>query len=301
MITQPVETKKISCKDQFEDCYLRHKYIKRIKVQATREELEPYFGIAIHMAKNTYYTYKNLFLNIGFELDDLIAISKAHLPTYLGLFALEKMPQKYEDFVCGHYNRGREKPDQEIFLNKNKANCTLFLKQRMEDLVRICRQKVRNITGTPAEEFYYYSSKNTPPSILRDLIDGYEKLGFKKLDISIYKAIRKRANVEYSANIFLFEKMYYIQVPTGKKHLAADDFVGADLDYRDNPHNFDPEKTLLTDLDNKKWEKRKQVFDNRPKHVKIRTLRSFIKQNAGNVVFKQEVKTARKLLKNIGV
>jgi hypothetical protein len=300
-MTQPVETKKISCKDQFEDCYLRHKYMKRIGVQSTKAELEPYFGIATHMAKNTYYTYKNLFVDVGFELEDLVAISKAHVPTFLGLFALEKMPEKYEDFVLGHYNKNSEKPDQEVFLNKNKANCTMFLKQRMEDLVRICRQKVRNITGTPTEEFYYYSSKNVPPPILRDLISTYEKLGFKKLDIATYKAIRKRANVEYSSNIFLFEEKYYIQVPTGKRHLASDDFVGADLDYRDNPHNFDPEKTLLTSLDSKKWEMRKQVFDNRPNHVKIRTLKSFIEQNAGNVVFKQEVKTARKLLKNIGV
>jgi hypothetical protein len=301
MIQQHVKTKKISCKDAFEDCFLRHKYLKRVKVKPTTKELEPYYGVATHMAKNTYYNYKGLFTNIGFDLDDLIAISKAHLISFLGLFALKNLPDKFEDFVLIHHQKHKEKPSEEHFLNKNRANCTLFLKQRMEDLVRICRQKVRNITGVPGEECFYYSSKNLPPVIHADLIKNYEKLGFRKLDVATYRSVKKRSNSEYSSRIFQYNDIYYVAVPVGKRHLGAEDLIGADLDCRDNPHNFDPEKALLTSLDDKKWAKRKEKFDGSTKHVKVRTLKKFIQNNAGNVAFKQEVRTARKMLKNIGV
>ena len=165
----------------------------------------------------------------------------------------------------------------------------------MEDLVRIIRQKVRNINGMPVEEFNYYSSKNPPPAILRDLITNYEKLGFKKLDPAVYKSIRKRVNADGPS--FSMDGTNYIAVLMEPRLLTAADLVGADLDIKDTFHNLDPERAMQTEQEKKKWETRKKEFGRKRKSVKIRMLESFVKEHVGIPGFKQEVKTARKLLK----
>ena len=36
---------------------------------------------------------------VGLELDDVINIANVHLVSFLGLFSLESMPEKYKEFV----------------------------------------------------------------------------------------------------------------------------------------------------------------------------------------------------------
>jgi hypothetical protein len=290
--------KKIHSKNEFELCYLRHQYIRKVDYNPTEKEMAPYLHIVKNLAKNTFFTYKNLFHLVGMESEDLINIGQMHLVSYLGLFSLEKMPDRMDNFYFAHKAKYKKTPGYYDYLNKNKANFTLFLKQRMEDVVRVCRQKARNIRGLPTEEFYAYAGPKEPPKILRNLVEGYEKYGYKKIDVATYKSIKKQAKPE--GNIFQFNNLWYVAVPVEHKSLSLVDFAGAGMDPYDNIHNMTPEQVLFHRQDNEEFETRKQEFESFSDTKKKRKIKDFIQANKNNPLFAEEVKVARKLLKEMG-
>jgi hypothetical protein len=290
---------KIHSKNEFELCYLRHQYFRKVKYNPTAKDMEPFMRIAAHLAKNTFYTYQNLFHMVGLEVEDVVNISRVHLTSFLGLFSLEKQPQKYKDFIVLFKKLHQVKPDKEDILDKNQANFTLFLKQRMEEVVRICRQKARNIKGLPSEEFYFYCGPKKPPKILRDLIKNYETLGYKKLDLAVYRSVKKKAGSIYGST-FQFGDNYYVAVPLEQKSLQYSDFIGAGVDPRDNMHNMNPEDVYLALEDDSNLEQKRYDFLNSPTEKRINVIRNFINVNKKKVKYREEVKIARKLLKKIG-
>lgn len=292
------DIKKINSKNEFELCYLRHQYLRKAKSNPTKDEMKPFEPIAAHMAKNTFYTYKNLFHMVGFDVDDLISIGNIHLISFLGLFSLDKLPKKYDDFVNLYRNSNLSDPTKEQILNKNKANCTLFLKQRMEDVVRVCRQKARNIKGLPTEEYFFYCGVKKPPKILRDLIDNYEKYDYRKLDQAVYKSIRKKVRVE-DGPTFRFNDMYYVAVPVEQKSLTLNDFSGADMDPYDSLHNMTPEQIFFSIESDTTFEKRREEFAGKTKTFRARAIRKFIDNNRKNPRYREELKAARKMLKSL--
>ena len=290
--------KRIQTKNDFELCYLRHTYLRRVKYNPTPAEMKPFMHIASHLAKNTFFVYKNLFHTVGLESEDVINIANVHLISFLGLYSLENMPEKYKDFVKVFERLHGEEPDKSDVLDKNQANFTMLLKQRMENLVRICRQKSRNIKGMPAEDSYFYYSKKEPPKNHRDLIKNYEKLGFKKLDMAVYKSIRKRAGSIYGST-FKFGDYYYVAVPVEQKILGLDDFSGAGMDPYDSVHNMTPEQVYFNLEDGELWEKRREEFDAKPDKSKAHLIMRFIKKHAHKEEFKEEVRTAKRLLREL--
>ena len=290
--------KKIHSKDEFELCYLRHKYLRRVRYNPTEKDMKPFMAIATHFAKVTFFRYKNLFYTVGLELDDLINIARIHLTSFLGLFSLEKNKLKYKEFVKIFSDMKDRKPRDNDVLNKNKANFTLFLKQRMEDVVRVCRQKSRNIKGLPSDEYAYFCGPKPPPKIPRTLIKNYERLGFRKLDVAVFKTIKKRAGLIHTS-LFNFKGIYYIAVPIEKKTLDVEDFSGADMDPHDSIHNMSPETIYFNLEDIEIWEKRKEEFDSKPDNVKANLVRNFIHEHKGDGRYKEEVRTAKRLLKEL--
>lgn len=290
---------KIHSKNEFELCYLRHQYFRRAKNNPSQDEMAPFTYIAAHMAKNTYYTYKNLFKMIGFEVEDVVNIAHVHLVSFLGLFSLEKLPQKYDDFALSHKIEKGRGPNEEDVLQKNKANCTIFIKQRMEDVVRVCRQKARNIKGLPTEEYFFYCGKVRPPIVIKDLVGHHEKYGYRKLDTAVYKSIRKKIRIDDSS-VFKFDGNYYVAVPVEQKNLSVQDFVGAGLDPYDSIHNMSPEQIFFNSEDTKIWEKRQEAFKKTPKPFKAAIIKEFIQKNEDNPRFFAEVETAKRLLKRYG-
>lgn len=289
---------KINSRNEFELCYLRHQYFRKVKYNPTVEDMKPFMHIASYLSRNTYNTYKNLFIMVGLEFEDVKNIASVHLVSFLGLFTMEKMPEKLKEFTIKFNDIQNKKPQKADLLDKNQANFTLFLKQRMGDLVRVCRQKARNIKGSPAEEYYYYHGPNKPPKILRDLIKNHEKYGFRKLDSAIYKSIKKKAGSVFGMS-FVFNNEYYIAVPLDNKSLSLEDFDGADMNPYDSLHNMTPEAVYFTLEDDRVWEKKQKEFDSRSTTKKIHTIRNFINTNKNKPGYSEEIKAARKLLREL--
>lgn len=291
--------KKINSRNDFELCYIRHQYFRKVTFNPTLEEMEPYHRIIGHFVDNTFYTYRPLFGIVGMEKDDIINIGKIHLVNFLGLFSLEQMPIKYKEFVEKFNIKYEDNPETEDLLSKNKANFTLFLRQRMEDLVRICRQKAKNIKGLPVEAFFsIYGPKKPNPKM--DLKYNYQDYGYKKIDISVFKSIRKKALYK-GIDSFKFNGNWYISVPIDHRILTLNDFASLNMDPYDNIHNMDPEKLMFHKEEVAEWEDEKEKFKLLPKEAKTDLIKSFIKKNKKNPSFAEEIETAKKMLKRLEV
>jgi hypothetical protein len=252
-------------------------------------------GIVERLTKNTFFTYFNLFKSVGLYHDDVLNIGRVHLVSFLGLYALERMDQKKAEFADRFERYEFKPPEQSDFDQKNKANFTYFFKQRMEDLVRVCRQKVRNIKGQPSEEYAVFTGKSKPPKYPQKLLRDAEELGYKKVDFAVFKSIRKKANVRFDATIFEFDGNWYVAIPLEQRNLELEDIVGSGSDPYSNLHNMRPDHLL----EEKEAEGFQARFDGKSDYRKKVILRNFIAKNKGKV-YSEEVVTAKKLLRALG-
>lgn len=287
--------KKIHCKNDFELCYLRHQYLRRTNINPKKEELSPFFPIIHKISGKNYSTYKKLFYSVGLNFDDIVRINEAHLISYLGLFRIEKDETKYASFVDKFREKNHFLPTENDVLDKNKANFTSFLKQRMEDTVRICRQKVRNVRGVPMQAYHFFFGPEVPTGTNEEIIAGHEKYSLRKVDPAIFRAIKKKAK-PFNPEQFFFNNSWYLAIPTNYRALEASDFLTADLDPRDAVHNKNPEELILMSESTKNWNREYKKFKKIPSEVKLDMIKSFIETNKGSNLFKNELKTAHRIV-----
>lgn len=300
-VTRPeASEEKIRTSDSFELCYLRHQYFRRAKYNPTEEEMQPYMYIVANLTKNTFFTYFNLFKAVGMYQEDVFSIGQVHLVSFLGLYALEKSQVKREEFADKFLRFNYKEAENKDFLQKNRANFTMFFKQRMEDLVRVCRQKVRNIKGQPSEEYAVFSSKDEPPKYVYKLLKSYAELGYKKVDFSIFKSIRKKADVNADATIFKFDDLWYVAIALEQKNLELDDLVGSEYNPYQNSHNMSPDILFEQKESENEIERLSHLFNLKSDYRKKVTLSNFIAKNRKKSQYREEVAAARKLLRSLG-
>lgn len=288
--------KKINCYEEFELCYLRHQYFRKAKVNPAEEQMKPFYNIVRICAKRTYYTYIGLFQAVGLELEDVVSIGRTHLVSFLGLYSIQ-LPEKLNKFTDFYLETFGEGPTDEDLLNKDKADFTMFLKQRMEDLVRICRQKVRNIRGQLAEEFLVFFGPNQPPENINDLAKGYAKLGFKKLDATKFKTLRRKFAGQQKGPIYVINGLNYVTINLDHRQLTIQDLIGAGLGPYDSIHNMNPEEIMLQIDTEKEFQRNKKRWYASPRDKRIKKIRDFISAKGDDPRYTEEVKTARRMIK----
>lgn len=299
-IERPIaENRKINSRDDFEWCYMRHQYLRRVTYNPSEADMAPYTKIISRQARKTYNTYEGLFRLVGFDVEDLVSIARIHLVSFLGLYKLDKTPNKYIEFATTYWNKNIKEPNEQDVENKDRANLTMFMKQRMEDVVRVCRQKARNIKGLPMEDFYVFYGPKRPPKNPRMLLEDHEKYQFRKLDLASFKSIKKKLNIKNNEKPFKFAGYWYIAIPLEKRNLSSLDLSGAGLDPRDNIHNKNPEELLFGRLKEEEFEDNKAKFKSQTNERKGNIVRYFIRKNKNNPIFKEEVELAKKFIKDL--
>jgi hypothetical protein len=233
--------------------------------------------------------------------DDVFAIGNIHLVNFIGLFEIgpEKTPERYEAFANARKKKFFVEVTPVELLSKNKANLTCFIKQRMEDLVRICKQKAKNIKGIRVDEYIAFFGANPPPDDVHQLIDGGKALGFHRLDNVTFKAVKKKAKGRIGVP-FKWGSSWYVTVPVSQMSLTSDDLVNAGFDPYENEHNLNPEQLLLRGQEENRIDKKIKMFKNGSNEDKARTIASFIEKNADNPSYKEEILIARKTLRTLG-
>lgn len=299
VVRPPADLKKINSREDFELCYLRHQYLRRVDFNPTEADMKPFLKIVRKMAYNTHSVYNSLFGIIGFNVEDLINIGRVHLTSYLGLYSLSHNQEKFYNFMAKFEKENTRQPNEEEILGKDKADFTLFLKQRMEDVVRVCRQKARNIKGYLADENAFFHGPHQPPENIRTLLEEHDIHGFRKMDLSTFRSMRKKAKVSPSTSVFQVEGVWYVQVPIEKRKLTIEDLAGADFDPKDNFVNMNPEQIYTILEEEVYWNGKQEEFDNYAPIKKMRLMERFIENHKDDVRYKEELGAARKILKSL--
>jgi hypothetical protein len=229
------------------------------------------------------------------DLEDVVNIAQVHLVTFLGLFALERHPDKLQKFKDNFRSYNSIICTEKDILDKNKANFTCFLKQRLEDVVRVCRQKAKNIKGIVAEEFLVFKGSKLPPNDIEELLEDYEKYGYRKLSPAAFKSIKKRMRNKQEGPVYLENGIWYVCVPIRKKTLSLSDFACNNYDPYDNLHNKNPEELLEMKQENG-WEGKLVSFNMASDEERIDLIKNFVVNNMDNSSLKEEVRIAKRFL-----
>lgn len=301
----PAEDRKIHSKDEFELCYLRHQYLRRVDWNPTEADMKPYMRIVEYMARNTYYTYRYLFTTVGMEHDCIVNIGRVFLTEFLGLFEFgeENRTEEYAKFVV-LFSRAKKTlgkyPNQFDVTSKNKANLTLFLKQRNEDLVRICKQKAKNIRGLRIDDYVPFMGPNPPPVELWLLLEDNEAYNFKRIDNVRFRAVKKRAKADIKLP-FEYSGSWYVAVTLDRRSLSIHDLQGAGLDPHEAEHNKNPEQLLAAKQEERRLDKKRKMFKNYTKEEKAKVIFGFIEKNEDNPTFQEEINIAKRFLREMGI
>ena len=292
---------RINHKNDFELCYLRHQYLKRVKHNPTKEELDRYIKIVTSFSARTFSVYYNLFLVVGLDLEDILNISQIHLVSFLGLFALERTPDKLSEFKRNFRSHNSIKCTKEDILDKNKANFTCFLKQRLEDVVRVCRQKAKNIKGLVAEEYTVFRGNKKPPTDIEDLLLNHKQYEYNHIATALFKSIKKRMTSKQDGPVYVHDNIWYVCVPIRKNKLELTDFICNNVSPYDNLHNMTPEETFEKNETEETIENKIQEFNGSSNKQKAKIIKNFIEINGKKQDFKEEISIAKKLLENLNV
>lgn len=295
METPKKETRIHSSKD-FELCYLRHKYIRRVKNNPTVEDMIPYRRIVTNLSSRIFSSNTHLFYNVGMALDDIIAIGQIQLVSFLDLFRIDKDKNihKYNEFLNIFKNKHKRNPVEKDILNKNKANFTIFLKQRMIDLIRICNQKQRNIKGLKVKYDIYYGI-DKPPKNVSDISRNPQKYNYKKCEFNYYRSIRKHVNKKHGL-AFQFAGCWYVPVPIKIAAIDMYDITTSKINPYDNIHNLNPEQIYFRQEEVKELENKFDRFENSTNEEKIKTILNFVEKNEDNPDYEEEISTAKKMI-----
>jgi hypothetical protein len=183
----PIDPDKfVSTKDQFELTYLRWRYFMRAANPPT-ELVKKYEKAALKVAKESYNENYDAMKNSGLEVEDVCNIALVHLVSYLGCYSLQfseigktKVAEKMGDV------------SQEEVKRKDLSNMMVFIQQRLKDLVRVFRQKNKNVLGEHLVAVLFQLVDKESPCTDMELIKAPNKYGFRRVTPTHYKEVKKK-------------------------------------------------------------------------------------------------------------
>jgi hypothetical protein len=289
-------SKRIDYNEDLELVLFRWRYL--LKSPNPKEEAFVQYRDIIKIITNKVWRkFSYTFSVTGYALEDIISLSNIYLIGFLGNFSLEaeNKVEKYRELFLLKNNR---EPEAKDYLTKNKSIFTNFLIQRLEEAAKVCSQKNRNIRGTTNTYEAYIGDSD--PNVSEDKIkDHPQKYGLNKLSMKDLNNILKDYPENDGYSSFYTKEGKFIKIiSAGPQSLKENDYQV--ISFREGQAYYkDPESNLLSKEEDERIENLYKSFDNAEIKYKIEKLSYFIMQNKNNIKMKDEVKTARTLLRTL--
>lgn len=297
----------INYKDSFESLYLRHDYLKRIK-EFDESELKQYEVIVKATSALMYEKYKITYNKASFYYDDIVNIGRVYLYAYLGLYSLKSNPTKLADFKEEFKKRKGMSPTEDEVVRYERNNIINFLRQKFSVCSISCDRKSRNIVVGKSETKAFAFTDNSIPASNDLIIEDPKLFGYrvvKKEEMKEIKKIRKNSKQEMKDKsgfkVFEIEMLSQIPISLDAKIKTED---GSELYISDNIDiGFTPsvESSFMAMEDDMALTSHLVRYESMNTSKKKDLLRNFINHNSNQRYFKNEIKIAKKLLKNLDV
>jgi hypothetical protein len=288
--------KKVRFEDEFELVVMRWRYLMKSPNPNT-PRMEQFEAVLGSTTRKIWRRFKYAYGITGYDMDDVKLLGRVHLVSYLGLFGLLEHPDKLAKFVKGFKKKHGKEPTEQDILRKDRANCSSFLYQRLEEVAKICAQKNRNIRGTDGLRVAFVGDTHcTAPN--EAVLDNPERYGLKKLTKKATDEMYEGRTQDLD-NGFVSGGRYVRVVEMPPKALGESDAT----ELFHNPHNslylMNPHEAMEYFHENVQDDALRDRFESMEADDKRSTLARFIKRNADNPKFAEEVKTAREMLRGL--
>jgi hypothetical protein len=220
-----------------------------------------------------------------------------YLIGYLGIFSL-KNKDNLKKFAAAYKkrNRTRKNPTAEEIDKKDKNNFVSFLTQRLEEAGKICSQKNRNIRGTDGvyEAFIGDARADVTDEALTVRPEAY---GYRKLKKKELETLAASSNVEPKGQFVTPDNKIVRVVEIGPKPLRAEDI--SDVYSPDNAFSMNPLTFMEAVEEEANDTMLKRRFDSMLLPEKTSKLERFIDRYADNPRYHEEVRLAKRMVREI--
>ena len=302
--------KKANYQDSFEDLYLKHDYLTRVKEYST--PIKNYENLVKITSTLMYERHKMVFYKVGFAIDDIVNISWAYMHSFLGIYSFETNPESLDKFKAAFQkSKGRLPTDEEI-THKERNNIINFLRQKLQTCAIFCERKSRNIVASKGDVEYFALTQRSIPISYNLLLEDYDFYGYRKVSESEYRTAKAEASklktkeIKDSYGFKIISVNTYSEIPIS---LFTTNFDGPDSaasrkEVMEVIHSaFSPsvEEFVLELEDDIYLSKHEKDFESMESKKKKSMLKKFISDNSNNPRLKKEIRTARKILEQLNV
>ncbi|HBI01184.1 MAG TPA: hypothetical protein DDY18_06125 [Flavobacterium sp.] len=288
------KTKKPNFKDDFELLYLRHEYMDTINKAS--KKLDPsmvakYAGIVNTTAKIMYSKFKHNFVQVGFDVYDVIAVTNLYMLYYMSLYSMKNNPEFMERMLS---KRTKATPESEVE-RIERNHLISFLRQRLQQFSVVCSRKARNITVDSEKRAFFAATENSRDVAKELVFENPKKYDYRRLTTKEFKEARLRARMAQTTE--LTDQYGFKIIKMEKANLGISEY-----DYQllteENQGEFylTPEKSLEKQEDDDRFENIKFQFNSLNQDEKRQVLLNFIQDAERDKHLKSEIKLAKQIL-----
>jgi len=284
--------KKYNYKDDFEMIYLRHEYLRRCD-RLEGSYVKEFSGVVHSTARIMYDKLKPNFDKVGFQLEDIAAITNVYLLGYMGIYSFKNNKEALEKFIASYKIKHGEHsfPTEAEINRKDRNNLINFLRQKLQHCSVICSRKARNIIVGRDKRGTFAYTKDTRPATDEKIIESCKEYGYRKVTNNELKEIRKKARENGEQDLYDKDGFKVIQIEILSTTIKNEDYA---LMIR--KECITPEMKMV-EIENKyELEMYKEKFKKLNSSQRRRKLKRFIDNNDDNRYLKKEISLAKKIL-----
>lgn len=276
--------------------YLRHEYLTRCEYLDGKYVVE--FAPIVNTTARIMYTklYPN-FNKVGFQEEDIVAITNVYMLGYMGLYSLRNNEVNREKFVHRFKFLNGKPPTEVDITKKDRNNMINFLRQRLQHCAIICSRKARNITVGKDRRGFFAETASSRKASNEIILDEYHKFGYRKVTKDEFKEACKKAKELGEREFYDNDGFRIFKIEILNTGISCEDYKLLS-DSNKGKFNRNPEDGLIFYQDEVELENYKKQFGDLNLTLKRKKLNRFIENNRHSKFLKKELTLARKWLKN---
>lgn len=295
-----MKKKRYTYQDDFEMLIVRHEYLSKVK-DPDPIWIDQWKPIVNTTALLMYNKLKPNFSKVGYEYEDVVNITNCFMVGYMGLYSLERNEKARNKIVESYKKRHNREPSDAEILRKERTNLISFLRQRLQHASVLCGRKARNITVGNDKRAIFAFTKDSVPASQETILEKGTQIGYRKVTKDELKTIKLNARVNRTKDLIDKDGFAIIQVEILNEGISEYDYRGLFLeDHKDLYHNSPEEAIMIVEKD-KDMSLILEEFGEMTTEAKQSCLDQFINTYRGNKSYKDEISTARKMMKELQV
>ena len=303
---------KYNFNDNFEMLYLRHEYLARIQ-NVDKIDITPFDHIANTTARIMYDKHFKNFNKMGFEVEDVISVTRIYLVAFLGLYSIDINKGALDRFVAKYKEKNGEDsyPTRKEIIRKDRNNLINFLKQRLSHYSVLCERKGRNVLVGKDFKGVFAETLNSKPACDEEIANDHKKYGYRKVTKKELKeakeiAVKYETPYMYDKHGFkiiqveiLAKKPLLIEGFSPKREYDGHTFISSS-NYslmhgeRRDIYSNDPEQSYIYAEEELGISNFKKIFFSLDNKNRMEKLKSFIREYGKEKGYKREIKLAKK-------